>query len=251
MSRHLPSSNEFDRRSEQELVSEIVAGNASAFEALFRAHHQGMCAFAVRMVLRRDGNWTGAVTDATLVPTAFVFNAIFSTNTTRENLDIANQTITRSESSVFGTVYAANNKEPRATWDTVRTGTAVTKGANGTPVFRQTKYKTLAAPVALTKGTEMLLLRAEAALRAGDVAATVTLINQERATFGLPALAASTVADARTALQSERGYVLWLEGRRLWDLRRWFAEGTSTFLQSRDKCLPPSADEQASNPNLR
>jgi hypothetical protein len=197
-----------------------------------------------------QGNWTGAVTDATLVPTAFVFNAIFSTNTTRENLDIANQTITRSESSVFGTVYASNNKEPRATWDTVRTGTAVTKGANGTPVFRQTKYKTLAAPVALTKGTDMLLLRAEAALRAGDVAAAVTLINQERATFGLPALAASTVADARTALQSERGYVLWLEGRRLWDLRRWFAEGTSTFLQARDKCLPPSADEQASNPNL-
>jgi hypothetical protein len=151
---------------------------------------------------------------------------------------------------VFGTVYAGNNKEPRTTWDTVRTGTAVTKGANGTPVFRQTKYKTLAAPVALTKGTEMLLLRAEAALRAGDVAATVTLINQERATFALPALAASTIADARTALQSERGYVLWLEGRRLWDLRRWFAEGTSTFLQARDKCLPPSADEQASNPNL-
>jgi len=197
-----------------------------------------------------QGNWTGAVTDATLVPTAFVFNAIFSTNTTRENLDIANQTITRSESSVFGTVYAGNNKEPRATWDTVRTGTAVTRGANGTPVFRQTKYKTLAAPVALTKGTEMLLLRAEAALRAGDVAATMTLINQERATFGLPALSASTVADARTALQSERGYVLWLEGRRLWDLRRWFAEGTNTFLQARDKCLPPSADEQASNPNL-
>jgi len=196
------------------------------------------------------GNWTGATSDATLVPTTFVFNAIFSTNTTRENLDIANQTITRSESSVFGTVYASNNKEPRATWDTVRTGTAVTKGANGTPVFRQTKYKSLAAPVALTKGTEMLLIRAEAALRSGDVAGTMTLINQERTTFGLAALTATTTAAARTALQSERGYVLWLEGRHLWDLRRWFVEGTNTFLQGRDKCIPPSADEQASNPNL-
>ncbi|MGH9884898.1 MAG: hypothetical protein ACREBE_05195 [bacterium] len=84
-----------------------------------------------------QGNWTGAVADAAQVPVAFAFNAIFSTNTTRENLDLVNQTLTRSETSVFGTVYASNNKEPRATWDTVRTGAAVTKGANGTPVFRQ------------------------------------------------------------------------------------------------------------------
>ncbi|MDB4875557.1 MAG: hypothetical protein JWM41_2003 [Gemmatimonadetes bacterium] len=198
-----------------------------------------------------QGNWTGAVADAALVPVAFVFNAIYSTNTARENLDLATQTITRSESSVFGTVYALNNKEPRATWDTVRTGTAVTKGANGTPVFRQTKYKTLAAPVALTKGTEMLLLRAEAALRNNDFAGAMTLINQERATYGLAALTATSTAAARTILQSERGLVLWLEGRRLWDLRRWLAEGTNTFLATRDKCLPPSADEQASNANLR
>jgi len=198
-----------------------------------------------------QGNWTGAVADAAQVPAAFVFNAIFSTNTTRENLDLVNQTLTRSETSVFGTVYAANNKEPRATWDTVKTGTAITKGANGTPVFRQTKYKTLGASVALTKGTEMLLLRAEAALRSGDVAGAMTLINQERATYSLPALTATTTAAAWTALQSERGLVLWLEGRRLWDLRRWFVEGTNTFLTNRDKCLPPSADEQASNPNLR
>ncbi|MEO7998037.1 MAG: RagB/SusD family nutrient uptake outer membrane protein, partial [Gemmatimonadaceae bacterium] len=197
------------------------------------------------------GNWTGAVADATLVPTAFVFNAIFSTNTVRENLDLVNQTLTRSESSVFGTVYAGNNKEPRATWDTVKTGTAVTKGANGTPVFRQTKFKTLATPVALTKGVEMLLLRAEALLRTGDVNGAMTLINTERATFALAPLTATTAAAAWPILQSERGLVLWLEGRRLWDLRRWLVEGTNTFLQSRDKCLPPSADEQASNPNLR
>lgn len=196
------------------------------------------------------GNWNGAVADASLVPAAYVFNAIFSTNTARENLDIAVQTITRSETSVFGTVYASNNKEPRATWDTVRTGTTVANGANGTPLFRQTKYKTLGAPVALTKGTEMLLLRAEAALRGGDVAGTMTLINQERATFSLAPLTATTAAAAWTALQSERGYVLWLEGRRFWDLRRWFAEGTNTALQGRDKCLPPSANERASNPNL-
>lgn len=196
------------------------------------------------------GNWTGAVADAALVPTAFQFNAIYSTNTTRENLDIANQTITRSESSVHGTGFASTNKDPRATWDTVRTGTAVANGANGRPLFRQTKYKTLAAPVALTKGTEMLMLRAEGALRGSDVTTAMGFINQQRATFGLAPVSATTVATAWPILQSERAYVLWLEGRHLWDLRRWFAEGTNTFLQGRDKCIPPSANERASNPNL-
>ena len=159
--------------------------------------------------------------------------------------------MTRSESSVHGTVYAVTNKDPRATWDTVRTGTAVANGANGRPLFRQTKYKTLAAPVALTKGTEMLLLRAEAALRNSDVTGAMTLVNQERATFSLAPLSATTVSAAWPILQSERGYVLWLEGRHLWDLRRWFVDGTNTFLQGRDKCIPPSANERASNANLR
>src|SRR6185295_1978112 len=134
--------------------------------------------------------------DAALVPAAFQFNAIYSTNTTRENLDIATQTITRSESSVHGTGFASTNRDPRATWDTVRTGTAVANGANGRPLFRQTKYRTLAAPVALTKGTEMLMLRAEAALRTGDVTGAMTLVNQQRATFSLAALSATTVAAA-------------------------------------------------------
>jgi len=196
------------------------------------------------------GNWTGAVADAALVPATFQYNAIYSTNTTRENLDIANQTITRSESSVHGTAFAVTNKDPRATWDTVRTGAAVANGANGRPLFRQTKYKSLAAPVALTKGAEMLLLRAEAALRNSDVAATMTLINQQRAAVSLAPLSATTVDAAWAILQSERSYVLWLEGRHLWDLRRWLAEGRNAFLQNRDKCIPPSANERASNPNL-
>lgn len=198
------------------------------------------------------GNWTGAVADAQLVPTSFVFNAIFSLNTPRENLDLANQTINRREATVFGTVFAANNKDPRATWDTVKTSAGkIQTGQDGkTPFFRQTKYKTLGDPVPLTKGTELLLLRAEAALRNNDAPGAVLLINQERAAYSLAPITAATADAAWTILQSERGAVTWLEGRRLWDLRRWFAEGRNTFLANRDKCVPPSANEQASNPNL-
>jgi hypothetical protein len=200
------------------------------------------------------GNWSGAVTDASQVPTNFVFNAIFGTGTARENNDLANQTVVRRETTVFGTPYATVFKDPRTPWDTVRTTSgAVQTGQDGkTKFFRQTKYTTLASSVPLVKGTEMLLLRAEAALRNNDIAGMTTLINQERAAYtGLaPVTQPATTAAAWALLQSERGSVTWLEGRRLWDLRRWYAEGTSTFLNNRSKCIPVSVNEQAANPNL-
>jgi len=199
------------------------------------------------------GNWSGAASDAAQVPTNFVFNAIFSTNTPRENNDLANQTISRRETTVYGTVYASTKSDPRTPWDTVKTTAGkVQTGQDGkTPFFRQGKYTSLGSAVPLTKGTEMLLIRAEAALRSGDVAGAMTLINQGRAAVNLPALTATTAAAAQTILQAERGSVLWLEGRRLWDLRRWQVAGTSTFLSNRAKCLPPSANEQAANHNLK
>lgn len=199
-----------------------------------------------------QGNWTGATADAILVPTNVVFNAIFSTNTGRENNTLVSNTVSSRQVSVFGTVYAKSKADPRTQWDTVKTTAGgVQVGQNGsTPFFVQKKYATLGSLVPLTKGTEMLLIRAEAALRTGDVAGAMTFINQERATSGLAALTATTTAGAQTILQSERGAVLWLEGRRFWDLRRWQAAGTSTFLTGRASCLPPSSVEQASNPNF-
>lgn len=198
------------------------------------------------------GDWTNAVADAALVPTSYVFNAIYSLNSARENNDMANQTVVRRESTVWGTVYANSKSDPRTPWDTVKTSSGkVQTGQDGkTPFFRQEKYTTLASPIPLTKGTEMLLIRAEAALRNGDVPGAMTLINQERAFYSLAPLTATTAAAAETILQSERGSVLWLEGRRLWDLRRWNAEGTNSFLDNRAKCIPVSANEQGSNPNF-
>jgi hypothetical protein len=188
--------------------------------------------------------WHAAVADAILVPNTFVFNAIFGTGTARENNDLANQTISRRETTVFNTRFASIFKDPRTPWDTVKTTSgAVQTGQDGkTKFFRQTKYTSLGSNVPLVKGAEMLLLRAEAA----------TLINQERALYtGLTAVAApATTADAWTLLQNERGSVTWLEGRRLWDLRRWLVAGTNNFLATRSKCVPVSVNEQSANPNL-
>lgn len=198
-----------------------------------------------------QGKWTDAAADAALVPVAFRHNAIFSTNTTRENLGLAVQTINRREVTVWNTTWVAD-RDVRTPYDTVRTGSVITKGQDGTTnFFRQRKYLTIGDPVALVRGTEMLLIRAEAALRANDVTNAMTFINQERASFTLPALTATTVDQAWTILQRERGAVLWLEGRRLWDLRRWLAEGRNTTLQGRSTCVPISQEELAVNQNLR
>lgn len=198
-----------------------------------------------------QGKWAQAAADAALVPATFRHNAIFSTNTTRENLDLANQTINRREVTVWNTVWVAD-RDTRVAYDTVRTGTALTRGQDGTTIFfRQRKYSTLGDPVALAKGTEMLLIRAEAALRANDVAGAMSFINQERAVSSLPALTATTVDAAYQILMRERGAVLWLEGRRLFDLRRWLAEGKNNALQGRSTCMPISQEEAGANPNLK
>lgn len=200
------------------------------------------------------GNWTTAVADAALVPNSFVFNAIYGIGTSRENLYLAEQTITRREVTVWGTYWATIYKDPRFPWDTVKTGSTITKGQDGkTNFFRQTKYTSLGPTVPLVKGAEMLVLRAEAALRGGDIPGMTTLLNTARAQYtGLaPLTAPATTAAAWALLQTERGAVTWLEARRLWDMRRWNAEGTNSFLAGRNKCIPVSDNEVASNRNLR
>ncbi|AMW06241.1 RagB/SusD family nutrient uptake outer membrane protein [Gemmatimonas phototrophica] len=202
-------------------------------------------------VLAWQNKWDAAVADAALVPAAFRHNAVFSINTTRENLDLANQTINRREVTVFNTVWVAD-RDPRVPYDTVRTSSGgFQTGQDGaTRFFRQRKYTTLGDPVALARGSEMLLLRAEAALRNNDVTNAMLFINQARAVSTLPALTATTVDAAWTILMRERGAVLWLEGRRLWDLRRWLASGRNTTLQGRSTCVPISLEEIGANPNL-
>jgi hypothetical protein len=131
----------------------------------------------------------------------------------------------------------------------------VEAGQDGeTPFYQQLKLLTEDDDVRLTHGTEMLVLRAEARLRAGDIPGMVTLLDQARAVYDMPALTPpADLAEAWTMLRFERAATLWLEGRRLWDLRRWEADGgpvADPYAQGRDLCFPISRDERRSNPNL-
>ena len=234
-------------RAESLFTRAITLARAQNSTALLNAALSGRA-----QVLAWQNKWDAAVVDAALVPATFRHNATFSVNTTRENMDLANQTINRREVTVFNTVWVAD-RDTRVPYDTVRTASGgFQTGQDGvTRFFRQRKYITLGDPVALARGTEMLLLRAEAALRNNDVSTAITLINQERAVSSLPALTATTVDQGWTILMRERGAVLWLEGRRLWDLRRWLASGRNTALQGRSTCVPISLEEIGANPNLR
>lgn len=204
------------------------------------------------------GDWTGAVADAQQVPAAFTYLARFSTNSTRESNSLVQETYVRREFTVFGTQWAQVFNDPRVPWDTMYTNaarTAVQKGQDGkTNYFRQRKYPDLGADIALTKGAEMLMLRAEAALRNGDIPGAFALINQQRTVYRLAALAApADINAAWRTLQKEYGAVVWLEARRLWQLRRWNAAtgpAHSTFLDGRATCIPISLEERQSNPNV-
>lgn len=233
-----------------------IGVNRARNDSLTTAAYAGRASVRAAM-----GNWTGAVADAALVPASFAYYAPFSTNSVRENNSLVQETYVRREFTVYGTQWAQVFGDPRVPWDTIYTSaakTAIQKGQDGkTNFFRQKKYVDLSADIPLAKGTEMLMLRAEAALRAGDVATAFTLINQQRAVKGMAALPTpATVAAAWPILEKEYGAVVWLEARRLWQLRRWNATPVgdpshSSFLDGRATCIPISLSEMQSNPNLR
>jgi len=240
----LPNSSHFVR-AESLFTRALTISRALNNTALTNAALAGRA-----QVYANQGKWTEAAADAALVPTTFRHNAVFSLNTTRENMDLAAQTITRREVTVWNTVWVTD-RDTRVLYDTVKTGTTITKGQDGaTNFFRQKKYLTLGDPVALAKGTEMLLIRAEAALRANDVTNAMLFINQGRTAATLAPLTATTIDAAYVHLMRERGAVLWLEGRRLFDLKRWLADGRNTTLQGRSTCIPISLEERGANPNV-
>ncbi|HEV2149337.1 MAG TPA: RagB/SusD family nutrient uptake outer membrane protein [Longimicrobiaceae bacterium] len=209
-------------------------------------------------VLAWQGKWDQAVQDAAQVPTSFVINAVFSENSARENNDLVVETHERREYTVYNTQWASVFRDPRVPWDTVYTAARrIQNGQDGkTPFFRQKKMgPSRGADIALAKGTEMRMLQAEAALRKNDIEGAFALINEQRKFYGMaPLTAPATLAEAWKTLQKERGAVLWLEGRRFWDLRRWFEESGpahNAFLKDRDKCIPISQEEMDANPALR
>jgi len=228
-----PNTVEFDRGLEK-FNKAIDIGTAAGASDVVTAAYGGRASLKAW-----KGDWAGAVADAQQVPTDFEYYAVLMT-----------------DGLTNGTEWAERPNDTRAPWQIMYNGDgSVATGANGsTPMYQQEKYEENGSDIPLLKGTEMLALRAEAALRSDDINGAMTLLNQARAAAGMSDLATpGTLTEAWAILHAERGAITWLEDRRFWDERRWFAESGPPhfdFLNGRDKCIPISKTEKDSNPNI-
>jgi starch-binding outer membrane protein, SusD/RagB family len=210
---------------------------------------------AVRVHL---GDWGGAVSDAREIPQDFVHHQTFY----NQDWDDYNRFFWGNSfpaspfraHTVWGTFYEGYYEEsgdPRTPWvfDPDRPVGTVEPW----PWYFQTKHDAVEAPINLSSGREMQLILAEAELRDGQWQAALDRVNALRGSVGMEAWPASSADEAWTALKRERGIELWLEGRRLGDLRRWAEDGTpgeAEDMSGRSLCFPIGESELETNPNL-
>lgn len=224
------------KRNQAEVINAALAGRASV-----RAHL---------------GNWAGVVADAGGVPTTFKFAVEYADPATDQYNRIfwAGASTPYRAHTVWRTPYEkyfTDTKDPRVAWGlhaTQKEGDAAVMDLGKVPFYQQRKYTARNSPITLSSGKEMRLLEAEAKLRTGDWQGAMTLINAVRAAATAPAVTASNAAEAWTRLKRERGIELWLEGRRIGDLRRWKKENTPGALDALE--LPGDVSKLSANQSL-
>jgi hypothetical protein len=131
--------------------------------------------------------------------------------------------------------------------------------SNTQALWIQNKYTTLSQPAPLASWREALLIRAEAAVEAGDGPAAVGFINQLHTRVSLPAFASIDIAAIKAQVIEERRRELFLESHRYFDISRFNlpdvpAAGTAFYAGgsfASQKCLPLPDVERLNNPNLR
>jgi hypothetical protein len=131
--------------------------------------------------------------------------------------------------------YFTETGDPRTPWQDFeaaadRRCVGSLQGYGRVPCTQQLKYLTQDDDIRLASGAEMRLIEAEALLAQSDNnwQSALDLINEVRTrNSGLTTQApltphtATNAAETWRVLKRERGYELWLEGRRAADLRRW------------------------------
>jgi hypothetical protein len=134
------------------------------------------------------------------------------------------------------------------------------------PWWPQQKFDNNDSNLDLATGEEMRLIEAENHLVNGNLGPAVILINELRTAAGMDEIDPATLEEGWTFLKRERAIELWLEARRLPDLRRWDANNTpgelhvleqvagttqeGSHLSTRDYCWPIAKTEIDTNPNI-
>ena len=244
----------------------VTGGTAATVAAQTTAAYAGRA--QVRVFL---GKWTEAVADAQQVTAiSFVYNMPYynlGDDAQRNRIAWAVGNTPYRAHTEWGTWYydyAQASKDPRVPITiTTLLGDAAIECCNRVPFYPEAKHNNSASPIRLSSGREMRLIEAEARLRANDVAGAMTLINAVRTNAAVATVSATTVEEGWRLLKRERGIELWLEARRLGDLRRWKASstpgaldplesvGTASHLKQQDLCFPISVSERQTNPKLK
>ncbi len=253
------------------------AGNARLADAARAGRAQ------VRMHL---GNWSGAVQDARAVSEGFSFELPFhAVSQDQYNMfqwaqaSQPYRTVSAWDTP-YGVYYARTdslgNPDPRVEWqedpnfefgDLARFDMRI-------PFWVQKKHETRDAPITLADKREMRLIVAENLLANGEWEAAMDTVDELRQEAGAPSLSnvqgglidggADSETEAWTLFRFERGIELWLEGRRMGDLRRWEANDrpgqlhpledptneASRLNSDRDLCYPIPDSERETNPNV-
>jgi hypothetical protein len=188
-------------------------------------------------------DFAGAIADARLIPASYVLplEMDFSKGgnvAQRNHVYWANANAPYRSWTVRFTdqdEYFTQTGDPRTPWRNFaatadRQCVGSLQGYGRVPCTQQTKYATQDDDIRLASGAEMRLLEAEALLAQSDNnwQQALTLINGVRTSYTsvttdqpLAAHTATNAAETWRVLKRERGYELWLEGRRMSDLRRW------------------------------
>lgn len=191
-------------------------------------------------VLVALGRYSEAATLAAQVPDDFLW---VSNYTDQFVSNLWSETQDQTQATVWNTpiVDLGENGDPRALWEDEERN-----GAGGDPFYRQDKYQVRQDDIPLATGWEMRLIEAEADLRSGNWSDALDGINYVRTAFGMANATAANETETYAALSHERLVMMWLEGRRLFDLYRF----DDPFLSGRDYCFPFADSEINSNDNL-
>ena len=96
----------------------------------------------------------------------------------------------------------------------------------------------------------------------GDHSINLVRANASTSAAPIAPVTAADITEAWTLFKRERGIELWLEARRLGDLRRWKTAntpgaldplesiGAAAHLTKQDLCFPIGRSERQTNPNL-
>lgn len=264
----LEASEVFLTRAERYFTDAIEMASAAGSGALVLAATAGRA--QVRVDLQR---WEEATADAAVIPDDFRYRLpFFATEPDMYNEVWEASAGTFRAHTVWNTYYDgyyAESSDPRVAYTIdpdQPTGDANVLHLGRVPWLRQAKYPGRDAPIDLAKGSEMRLIEAEALLRGGDWEGALEVVNTIRADNGVEPRIATNADEAWTALKRERGIELWLEGRRLFDVRRWLADGSGgitlheletaagvmspSHLEVQATCFPVPDAERQTNPNV-